>query len=227
MITMTRRAEDAVDAYVLTGLPQVNLLPPEIIARAALRGVQRGLGLVVLGAVVVVGLLAHQASSAVGSAQGSLAAATSEQAGLRAQTAQYADVTAAYARATAVQQLVVTAMGSEVRYSRFLNDLAVSLPPNVWLTNASWNQPNAASAVGSGTPSVAGSLGTVTFTGVAYSHDDVAVWLEALARQKGYASPYLQSSTAGLIGSRPTVTWTASVVLTSEALSGRFVTTGR
>ena len=35
--------------------------------------------------------------------------------------------------AAAAQALLVTAMGDEVRYSRFLNDLSLSVPGNVWI----------------------------------------------------------------------------------------------
>ena len=230
MISLTKHARPTLDTHVVVGLPQVNLLPPEIIARTALRKVQGGLGLVVLAAVAVVGLLAHQAAGSVSSAQDRVTAASSQQAALQAETARYAGVTAAFARTAAVQQMLATAMGPEVRYSRFLNDLALSLPPNVWLTTATWNQPETAStgaAAAAGTAGSATSLGTVTFGGMALSHDDVAVWLETLSKEKGYVNAYLTSSTEGLIGTRPAVTWTATVDLDSNALSGRYVSAGQ
>ena len=39
---------------------------------------------------------------------------------------------------------------------------------------------------------------------VGFKHDDVAVWLESLAKQKGYVNPYFSSSTEALIGTRQT-----------------------
>ena len=69
---------------------------------------------------------------------------------------------------------------------------------------------------------LASGIGTVTFVGVGFSHDDVAVWLESLAKQKGYKDPYFSNSTEALIGTRKTVNFTSTVTLTPEALSGAY-----
>jgi hypothetical protein len=65
-------------------------------------------------------------------------------------------------------------------------------------------------------------LGTVTFTGVGYSHEDVAVWLESLAKQQGYKDPYFSSSTEVLVGTRKAVDFASTVTLTSDALSEQY-----
>jgi Tfp pilus assembly protein PilN len=210
----------------LGSLPRVNLLPPEIAETRRFRRIQVGLGGAVLGAVGIVALLYVAASSSVSSAQGELDTANAQRATLQAETAKYRDVTAVYARAAAAQAMLTQAMGEEVRYSRFLNDLSLSVPENVWLKNVSFAQtsgtaPAAAPAAAApviGTPGI----GSVTFTGVGYSHDDVAVWLESLATQKGYANPYFTSSTEALLGSRKTVNFTSTATLTPAALSGRY-----
>jgi hypothetical protein len=62
----------------------------------------------------------------------------------------------------------------------------------------------------------------VTFTGVGFKHDDVAVWLESLASQKGYANPYFSTSTEALLGTRKTVNFTSTATLTPAAYSGRY-----
>jgi hypothetical protein len=54
-------------------------------------------------------------------------------------------------------------------------------------------------------------------------HDDVAVWLESLAKQKGYTSAYFNSSTEKEIGSTKVVDFSSTVVVTREALSGRYL----
>lgn len=223
MITLKK----SVDAPFGTGtvvLPRVNLLPPEIAEQARFRRVQGGLGLAVVAAVGVVGLLYTGAAGSVSDAQNTLDTANSQQAALARQTAQYHDVTSVYARTAAAQQMLVQAMGPEVRYSRFLNDLSLSIPEHVWLTDVTFNQQVAAAAAAGTAP--AGGLGTVTLNGVAYDHDDVAVWLESLATQKGYANPSLQNATESLIGSRRVVNWSTTVTLTPDALSGRYVKVG-
>jgi len=216
MSSLTKQRE-SVGAGVVT-LPRVNLLPPEIAEVRRMRRIQMGLGGAVLGAVGVVALLYIAASSSVSSAQSDVDTATATGAQLRAETAKFSQVTAIYARAAAAQAMLTTAMGEEVRYSRFLNDLSLSIPENVWLKNVTFAQGAAPAALGSTTPGI----GTVTVTGIGFSHDDVAVWLESLATQKGYTNPYFTNSTEALLGTRKTVTFTSTASLTPAAYSGRF-----
>jgi Tfp pilus assembly protein PilN len=211
----------------LDSLPRVNLLPPEIAEGRRFRRVQMGLGATVVGALGIVGLLYVAASSSVSGAQEDLDAAVSTQSTLQAQTAKYRDVTAVYSRAAAAQTMLTQAMGEEVRFSRFLNDLSLSVPENVWLKNVTFTQNSATTAPAAATPNSAKvvttpGIGTVSFTGVGFSHDDVAVWLESLASQKGYADPYFTSSSETLLGTRKTVTFTSSTTLTPAAYSGRY-----
>lgn len=216
MSTLTKQRE-AVGTGVVT-LPRVNLLPPEIAEVRRMRRIQVGLGGAVLGAVGVVALLYVAATSSVSSAQTELDSATATGAQLRAETAKYAQVTAIYARAAAAQAMLTQAMGEEIRYSRFLNDLSLSVPENVWVKNLTFAQGAAPAALGSTVPGV----GTVTVTGVGFSHDDVAVWLESLATQKGYTNPYFTNSTEALLGTRKIVNFTSTASLTPAAYSGRF-----
>lgn len=205
-------------AISLDSLPRVNLLPPEIAETRRFRRIQMGLGGAVLGAVGIVALLYVAASSSVANAQTDLDAATTTHASLQAETAKYRDVTAVYARAAAAQAMLTQAMGEEVRYSQFLNDLSLSVPENVWIKNLAFTQGVAPAAVGSAVPGI----GTVTFSGVGFKHDDVAVWLESLASQKGYTNPYFTSSTEALLGTRKTVSFTSTATLTPAAYSGRY-----
>lgn len=213
-------------AISLDSLPRVNLLPPEIAETRRMRRIQVGLGGAVLGAVGVVALLYVAASSSLSSAQSDLDAATATQASLQAETAKYREVTAIYARAAAAQAMLTQAMGEEVRYSQLLNDLSLSVPENVWLKNVVFTQTPAtaggAATTATAVPGVVPGIGTVTFTGIGFSHDDVAVWLESLASQKGYANPYFTASTEALIGSRKTVNFTSTAILTPAAYSGRY-----
>jgi Tfp pilus assembly protein PilN len=207
----------------LDSLPRVNLLPPEIAETRRFRRIQVGLGGAVLGAVGIVALLYVAASSSVSSAQTQLDTATAQHTALQAQTAKYSQVTDVYARAAAAQAMLTQAMGEEVRFSQFMNDLSLSVPENVWLKNVTFTQNSAAAPASATTaPGAAASIGTVTFTGVGFSHDDVAVWLESLASEKGYANPYFTSSAEALLGTRKTVNFTSSVALTPAAYSGRY-----
>ena len=204
-------------------LPRVNLLPPEIAEAARMQRITYGLGGGLLCVVGVVALLYVAASSAVSEANTEVETATAQNTALRAETAKYADVQAVYGRAAAAQTMLTTAMGEEVRYSQYLNDLSLRVPENVWVKNVTFAQvpPAAAAGAAVGTAAAPG-IGTVTFTGVGFKHDDVAVWLESLAKQKGYANPYFTNSTRTLLGNRKVVNFTSTVSMTSGALSGRY-----
>jgi Tfp pilus assembly protein PilN len=207
----------------VASLPRVNLLPPEIAERAAFRKVQMGLGCAVLAAVAVVGLLYASASSSVSSAQQSLDAESAKTTSLQAESAKYRDVTATYAAAAAAQAQLTTALGDEVRYSQLLNDLSLSVPSTVWLKSLSFasGAPATAGAAAASTGAPA-TIGTLTVSGVGFSHDDLAVWLESVANLKTYANPYFSSSSEVLLGSRKVVNFSSTANVTPAALSGRY-----
>lgn len=220
------REQQAVAALSRPDLPRVNLLPPEIGERVRFRRIQYGLGLGVLGAIGVVVALVALASSNVSSANDDLTASSATGTQLKQQTDSYAEVTAVYAKAAAAKGMLTQAMGQEVRYSQLLNDMSLSVPENVWVTNIAFAQTSgtagAAAAVPAGAVAGDPGIGSVSFNGTAFSHDDVAVWLDALAKQKGYANPYFSSSTEKLIGTKKAVEFDSTVTLTPAALSGRY-----
>jgi Tfp pilus assembly protein PilN len=209
-------------------LPRVNLMPPEVAEAKAMRRVQMGLGAAGIAAVAVVGLLYVSASHSVSSAQSDLADAKSQTTQLQGQVARYKDVTATIDAAHAAQLQLVTAMGDEVRYSQVLNDISLAVPSTVWLKNLQFSStPPAVVGAAPGTAPVAYGgvlpIGTMTVTGVGFTHNDVALWLDAIAGlDKTYANPYFTNSTGALIGTRRTVNFNANAVVLSTAQSGRY-----
>ena len=201
-------------------LPRVNLLPPEIGEKRAFRRVQMGLGVGLVAAVGVVGLLYTSASHSVTSANEDLATAQTQNTTLQAEAAKFRNVTALYAAADAAQQQLTLAMGDEVRYSQLLNDLSLTVPSNVWVNNMAFTQ--AAAAAGAAPVGRRPTIGTFTVSGTGFAHDDVAVWLESIAGLKTYDSPYFSTSTESLLGTKPIVTFSSTANLTAKALSGRY-----
>lgn len=204
----------------LATLPRVNLLPPEMGEQRRFRQIQLGLGAAVLAAFVVVGLLVLSAHHGVSQAQSRLDDTRTVATDLNAQRAKYSDVTAVYARAAAAQTMLSRAMGNEVRFSQLLNDLSLSVPENVWISSL-----NLSAVPVSGTApvgSTANLIGSQTVSGVAFSHDDVAVWLESLAALKNYANPYFSSSTEAKLGTKTVVDFSSTAGITANALSHRY-----
>ena len=197
-------------------LPSVNLLPPELAEQARLRRLKAVLagGLVVT--VGVVGALYAGAVSDVAGATAEVARVTERGSDLQRETRALGHVDEVYRSADEAEARLAAAMGQEVRFSQFLDDLSKDVPEHVWLTDITFTQaaPDAAEA-GTG-------IGTVTFTGVGFRHDDVAAWLESVAAQKGYAKSYLTSSTEALIGKEVAADFVSTVVMTPDALSRRY-----
>lgn len=207
-------------------LPRVNLLPPELAEQARLRRLQVVLAGGLAATVGVVGLLYLGAASDVAEATAQVSAVTARGGELRSQTRELGHVDALYRRADEAQARLVSAMGEEVRFSQFLDDLSKVVPEHVWLTDVTFTQTPSGGASAAEAGATGTGIGTVTFTGVGFRHDDVASWLDSLATQEGFADPYVTDSTAGLIGKRKTVSFTSSVTLTSDALSGRYAAEG-
>lgn len=211
----------------LGAMPGVNLMPPEIAERAALRQLKGGCAAALALAVVVVGGLYFQAHTGVTTANQGLAAAQAQQAQVQSEVTRLQPVAAAYAAVQAAKAQVAEALSGEIRWSAKLDDLSLSVPANVWLTSmnvaagsATPAAPAGGAASGYGTPGI----DTITFQGVASSRNDVATWLERLVVEKGYANPYVTVTQETVVGQKVLIDFTSTVTVTTAALSGRYTT---
>ena len=59
----------------------------------------------------------------------------------------------------------------------------------------------------------------MTFEGNGFAHNDVAAWLDALAKQKGLTQPYFTKSEHEEIGDETAVTFASQATITEDALS--------
>jgi Tfp pilus assembly protein PilN len=210
-------------------VPRVNLMPPEIAEAERFRRLQLAMGAAVLASVVIVGGLYMHSKDGLSNAKADLANAQSQNTALTSKLSSLNSVKATYAAVQTKRQLLDQAMGQEVRWSYVLNDLSMEMPPNVWLTGiaaAESTAPGSSSSTSSasvmpGAPT--NTIGSIQFSGVALSHDDVATWLDTLAREKGFTEPTFSNSTESAIGTRSVVNWGTSVQVDTKALSNRYV----
>jgi Tfp pilus assembly protein PilN len=225
MTTPNLNQEQATTVVTTTRPPSVNLMPAEIAEAARFRRFQLCMGAAVVGAIVVVGALYVHGHSAVSDANAQIAQAQQEQATVQTELTSLNGVSAVYAQVAAKEGMLQQAMGGEVDWSTYLSDLSLRVPDNVWLSNLQATQTDTgltapvAPAAGTLTPT---GIGTITFSGVAFSHDDVATWLDVLAKEKGFANAYFSNSTKATIGKKPVVNFTSSVDVTDQARSNRF-----
>lgn len=215
----------------VTELPRVNLLPPEVAQASQFRRLQIMLGLIVVATLAAIAASYVFVSGQVTSAQAALDDAQAQNAALTAEAAQYADVPRVQAELAKAQLDLTRAMSPEVRWSFYLNDLSLTIPNNVRLTNMVIVQPVSLDPQVTdlkpispmGTPGIA----TINFEGKAASYDAVASWLRSLARQKGYSDPTLttvaDATESGQVGK--VYTFSSSVTVTDKAYSGRYTST--
>jgi Tfp pilus assembly protein PilN len=210
-------------------MPRVNLMPPEIAAAARFRRVQFAMGGAVVAAVAIVGALYVNAHSKVGAAQEDLDAAQAESTSLNSQLASLQSVQDVYTQVSQRQAMLQQAMGGEVRWSYYLTDLSLKVPDDVWLTDLSAQQSDlgfasagAPQAAPVGTVTGPATIAEITYSGVAFDHDNVASWLDALAKEKGFVNPYFTNSSENFIGPKRTVNFTGTVGVTDVAKSNRF-----
>ena len=218
-------AAPSVEGAAAPTLPRVNLLPPEILEAARFRRFQLAMVAAGVAAVAVVGGLYYNAHQGVSHAKADLASAQSTQSSLENQKSQLQAVQDVYDQVAAKKAMLAQAMGPEIRWSYYPTDLALKVPDHVWLTGVTATEtiagPSTAAAPAATSVLPAG-IGTVSFQGTAFSHDDVATWLDALAKERGYSNAYFTNSTKAQLGPRDVVNFQSSVTLTSAALSGRY-----
>ena len=228
MSTLEQSTSTAVAA-----LARVNLLPPEI---AEDRRFTR-LRLVLAGAIVVTlagsGGLYVLAERSSRDAAAQLRAEQDRSSGITRESAQYAAVPQMEAQTQAVEKSLQTAMGQEVRWSYFLNDLTSVIPADAWLTGLTMTQPLTTTApaqaaaldptapvAGFSTPGIA----SLTYDGVGRTYPAVAAWLAAQEAITTSDSPYLSETTTTKIGGVDVVKFTTTATINEGAYSQRYDT---
>jgi Tfp pilus assembly protein PilN len=219
-------------------LARVNLLPPEIEEARTLRRVQAGLGAGLAIVAVVAGGAYFVQLQDKHHAADELAVTKAETVRLQAEQAKYQDVPRTIAAIDAAAAARSTAMANDVLWYRQLNNFAVTIPSNTWMTSLTLALANAATAPAAGaTTGAAGTaaagtaaagttpspvVGTVSVNGTALDHPDVATWLDTLGRQPGMSDAYFTSSTRAKIGDTDVVNYVSTASITDAALSHRY-----
>jgi hypothetical protein len=235
---------DVDTARRLGAAPRVNLLPSWVAERRLLRRQRLGVAAGLVAVLVLLALLWLAESASTDRARRAAAgqhAITAQLDAQRARLQPWADLQAEVASA---EQLRAAVYAREVRFSGVLQDIAMLMPDNAWLTQLSAafteNQKGAqAPAAGAqtggttakavpGAPGFGSPVGTITFSGMALGHVDVGKVVRvldgAVKRNGGsvYLNPYYTSSQKQAGSGQTTVTFSATVDLGPAAYSGRF-----
>jgi hypothetical protein len=224
------------------GPPRIDLLPPEIHRLRLVRRQRGGIGAAFLLLLALLGfwyaLENQQRAEAEGEADRERAVTT----GLRARRAQLQPLADLEAQIAAAEQLRAKVYAREIRFSSVMGDIAAIVPDDVWLTsmNAAFKDTTGAAAAAPaaagtdtggltpGSPGAGSPVATITFDGAGLGHVDVGGFLRALARgpkkggQRVYLNPYFTTSQKNTATGQATVTFAATVDLSTAAFSGRY-----
>ncbi len=178
-------------------MSQVNLLPPELRQKQAVRRrttLVAGIGAAVVA--LVVGFYFFQ-TTRLSSAQDELAQQQSANAQLEAQIQELQPYAELQAELKVKQQLVDTLYLNEVSWAGVLLDVSRVIPDPAYLTNLSGRISTPTGTV-IGEPAettVAGVIGNVTFAGVADGTETIASWLTRLEQVRGWVNPWVNNAT--------------------------------
>jgi Tfp pilus assembly protein PilN len=197
-------------------MTQVNLLPSGIRQRQKTRQLTVLVSFVAFAAVVALLALFVLESGKLSSAKTDLAATQATNAQLKTKISGLERFQTLADDKAAKQTMVQTVQQDEVLFSGMLRDLSIVIPSQVYLTSVTGTVQLAASSA-TITPSPAGLIGNIQVQGLAESHDSVALWLTRLATVKGWANPWVNSSTKG---DNTWVTFSGTVDLTPKVEKG-------
>jgi Tfp pilus assembly protein PilN len=205
---------------------RANLLPDEIVDARRARHMMRmvAVGLVALIALLIGGyaVTAWQTSGA----KKDLAAAQRGSVTLRNQERAFGPLVAAQAQAASIKAELTKLMAGDLPWKDLLATLRKSATGGVTITSVSGDTTaGAASATSNGAGGLGilnqsgkEQVGTLTISGSAPDKNAVATYIDTLTKVTGLAAPF----PASLTGQAGKLTFSASVIITSDALGGRY-----
>src|ERR687890_779001 len=236
------------------GPPRIDLLPRQLVEQRVVRRQRTGFGAGLLVLLTLLGLWFVLESRELTRAQDQADQERAVAAGLRARRAELQPLATLESQIAASEQLRASVYKHEIRFSSVMRDISAIVPDDVWLTSmgvtfsgsgtgttpgsgraATTAQPAgsaAAPAVTQGSPGAGSPVATINFGGAGLEHIDVGGFLRALARgpkkggQQVYLNPYFTTSQKKDENGQQTVTFSATVDLSSAAYSGRFQPAG-
>ena len=204
-------------------MSQINLLPPELRQRQAIRRNTSFVIVVGLVALALIGLFYFFQLQRLSQTQSDLADQQDRNANLQDQIdalSQFADLQAELA---AKERLVATIFVNEVSWSSALLDVSRVIPDASYLTNLTGQiTPTVAGEVAAptgGTPETT-LIGNMSFAGVANQTETIATWITRLEEVQGWVNVWVNSAQEDAPSSR-IFTFSNGLDLTQEAATAR------
>ena len=196
----------------VAAMPRVNLMPPEIAEAERFRRLQLAMGGAVLLAAVSSAASTMHAKSGITVGAAQVTTAQAQNTALQTKLNSLASVKHDLRRRCRPSSSCFSRRWARRSAGRTsCNDLSLRIPNNVWLTGMTATETSVPGVARERLARPAAAwrkhldIGTMTFSGVAFKHDDVANWLDSLATEQGLHPPDLPSSTKTAIGTTTVV----------------------
>ena len=225
------------------GPPRIDLLPRELVEQRVLRRQRTGVGAAFVLLLALLGLWYAVENGRLSQAQDQADQERAVATNLRARRAQLQPLADLEAQIDAADQLKASVYKREIRFSAVMRDVSEIMPDDVWLTSmtasltgsgdqaaGSAASPSGSGSATPGSPGAGSPVANIAFGGGGLGHVDVGGFLRALARgprkngQPVYLNPYFTTSQKADASGQTTVTFNATVDLSTAAYSGRYQT---
>jgi Tfp pilus assembly protein PilN len=169
---------------------QVNLLPPELRQRAAVRRTTSIVVAAGLGVLTLIGLFYFFQLQRLSGVRADLEEQEATNAQLQAQIQELQAFADLQAELAAKEDLVNSLFVNEVSWSSALLDISRVIPDAAFLTNLT-GQVQVTGVDGGVEPVVAGLIGNMSFTGQAIESETIATWLVRLEQVEGWVNAWM------------------------------------
>jgi Tfp pilus assembly protein PilN len=172
---------------------QVNLLPPELRQRAAVRRTTSIVVAAGLGALTLIGLFYFFQLQRLSGVRADLDEQEATNAQLQTEIAELQAFADLQAELAAKANLVDSLFVNEVSWSSALLDISRVIPDAAFLTNLTGQVQPTTGVEGVDPTAVAGLIGNMSFTGVARESQTIATWLVRLEQVDGWVNAWIQN----------------------------------
>jgi Tfp pilus assembly protein PilN len=208
----------------VAGVSQVNLLPPELRERQAIRRTTSLVAAAGLAALALIGIFFFFQVQRLSQAQSDLEAQESQNARLESEIASLQEFADLQAELASKQALVGEIFVNEVSWSSALLDVSRVIPDASYLTNLTGQiTPTVVGEVATeptgGTPETT-LIGNMTFAGIANQTETIATWITRLEEVQGWVNAWVNSAQEDAPFSR-IYTFSNGLDLTQEAATAR------
>ena len=205
-------------------MSQVNLLPPELRERQAIRQTTSLVVAAGLAALALIGIFYFFQFQRLSQVQSDLEAQQSRNAQLESEIVSLQEFAALQAELASKEALVAQIFVNEVSWSSALLDVSRVIPDTSYLTNLT-GQITATIAGEVVTEPTGGTpettlIGNMTFAGVANQTETIATWITRLEQVQGWVNAWVNSAQEDAPGSR-IYTFSNGLDLTQEAVTER------